>query len=269
MLGFLSLGYYPSSPVIPKFAIKENILILFHFMYMRGPSSKHTYCHGLKSLLKYNTDPKITIPDGYKPFLSVYSAWLEVRALLQVRTEHLISSVEKILSAAEISVRDYCDKTPVSIATSMDDNIPSPIETSMDDNSDNIPSPTLMMDDPDDAVILSMPDESRTTILPSESHNTAAADINPRSIWISLDTSHLGPIPLRLLCRGCFGISPAPQTGYICFDGNFQHKRYSTRQKDAIEPYSGPSDRELRDQRVFVPSLTPQQVLPIIFNVLL
>jgi hypothetical protein len=181
MLGFLSLGYYPSSPVIPKFAIKENVLILFHFMYMHGPSSKHTYCHGLKSLLKYNTDPKITIPDGYKPFLSVYSAWLDVRAQLQVRLEHLISSVEKILSAAEISGRDYCDKIPMSIATSMDDSIPSPIETPMDDDPGNT-SPTLIMDDPDDAAILSMPDESRTTILPSESHNTIAADINPRSI---------------------------------------------------------------------------------------
>jgi hypothetical protein len=52
MLGFISKGFYPSSPVRPKFAFHNDVLDLFHEMYMRGPSSKHVYARAIRAIIQ-------------------------------------------------------------------------------------------------------------------------------------------------------------------------------------------------------------------------
>ncbi len=44
MLGFLSQGYYPSSPKRPKYAFAIDVFELFHLIHMNGPSSKQGFC---------------------------------------------------------------------------------------------------------------------------------------------------------------------------------------------------------------------------------
>ena len=96
MWGFISLGFYPSSPVAPKFAFKEDIITFFHFMHMFGPSSKLTYCHALQQFIKLRTPASVLVPDLYKPFLGVYSAWLRVQSQLHNNLEHIISTAESL-----------------------------------------------------------------------------------------------------------------------------------------------------------------------------
>lgn len=49
MLDFVSKGYFPSSPVKPRFAFQVDVLSFFHRMYMKGPSSKQIYAHAIRS----------------------------------------------------------------------------------------------------------------------------------------------------------------------------------------------------------------------------
>lgn len=56
MPGFLSQGYYPSSPKQPRFAFATHLFLVFHLLRMKGPSSKQGFCTALQSyfeLLKY------------------------------------------------------------------------------------------------------------------------------------------------------------------------------------------------------------------------
>ena len=48
MPGFLSQGYYPSSPKRPQFAFATNLFIVFHLIHMNGPSSKQGFCAALQ-----------------------------------------------------------------------------------------------------------------------------------------------------------------------------------------------------------------------------
>ena len=64
MLGFISKGYYPSSPLRPRFAIHNDILFLFNEMYMRGPSSKHVYAMSIRSLVQSKTEEQVIFPWG-------------------------------------------------------------------------------------------------------------------------------------------------------------------------------------------------------------
>jgi len=52
MLGFTTLGYFPSSPSRPEFAISEDILSLFNDIYMRGSASKLVFCEAIKLFVK-------------------------------------------------------------------------------------------------------------------------------------------------------------------------------------------------------------------------
>ena len=58
-LGFISLNYYPSTPVRPRFALHENVLSFFNEMYMRGPSSKYVFAHALQFFVQKRTDFKV------------------------------------------------------------------------------------------------------------------------------------------------------------------------------------------------------------------
>jgi hypothetical protein len=60
-LDFISKGYFPSSAVKPKFALKINVIELFHEMYMKGPSSKQTFCYALQRLLQKQTEEVVRI----------------------------------------------------------------------------------------------------------------------------------------------------------------------------------------------------------------
>ena len=52
MLDFFSKGYYPSSPVKPRFAFHMDVLFFFHEMYMTGQSSKQVFAYAVRSLVQ-------------------------------------------------------------------------------------------------------------------------------------------------------------------------------------------------------------------------
>lgn len=58
-LGFISKGYYPSSPVRPQFALHEDVLVLFYKMQMSGPCSKYSYCLAIQSLVQNKIEMKV------------------------------------------------------------------------------------------------------------------------------------------------------------------------------------------------------------------
>src|ERR1700686_2596962 len=62
MVGFLSQGYYPSSPHEPRFALAEDVVEFFHLMYMKGLSSKQTFCHALQRFVECRTDIEVLHP---------------------------------------------------------------------------------------------------------------------------------------------------------------------------------------------------------------
>ena len=43
MLDFISKGYFPLSPVKPRFEFQVDVLSFFHRMYIKGLSSKQVY----------------------------------------------------------------------------------------------------------------------------------------------------------------------------------------------------------------------------------
>ena len=91
-------------------------------------------------------------------------------------------------------------------------------------------------------------------------HSDDMQDSDATTTPISLDTAETqrssveanpydvlqSPPPLATLCPQCFGDNPAPEVGFISFDGNFQQKRFPTK-KDADNKYL-----ELRDRRLFI-----------------
>jgi len=56
MPGFLSQGFYPSSPKQPQFAISTNILLFFHLLHMKSPSSKQGFCTAIQTYLELLKD---------------------------------------------------------------------------------------------------------------------------------------------------------------------------------------------------------------------
>ena len=52
MLDFLNKGYYPSSPIKPRFAFHVDVLFFFHEMYMKGQSSKQVFAYAVRSLVQ-------------------------------------------------------------------------------------------------------------------------------------------------------------------------------------------------------------------------
>jgi len=58
-LGLISKGYYPSSPVQPRFVFHQDVIILFHEMYMRGPSSKLVYTSVLRACIQRKTNDQV------------------------------------------------------------------------------------------------------------------------------------------------------------------------------------------------------------------
>ena len=62
MLDFINKGYYPSSPVRPRFAFHNDILQLFHEMYMRGPSSKQVYAKAIRVLIQSKSSVVLVTP---------------------------------------------------------------------------------------------------------------------------------------------------------------------------------------------------------------
>jgi hypothetical protein len=51
-LGLTTRNYYPSSPVLPKYAISFEVFELYHGIHMKGSASKQVFCDSLKSLLR-------------------------------------------------------------------------------------------------------------------------------------------------------------------------------------------------------------------------
>ena len=92
-----------------------------------------------------------------------------------------------------------------------------------------------------------LPDSS-STISPEEALKS----------WSSEEITH-EMVPLSRLCPACFGSSPPPKIAYIAFDGNFQHKRFSIRTRGERHRHQ-PSTRDLRDKRLFLPPLPPDEV---------
>jgi len=56
-LGLSTLGFYPSTLQQPQYALDEDILLLFHGMYMNGPSSVKNYCDYLEKMLAWKSNP--------------------------------------------------------------------------------------------------------------------------------------------------------------------------------------------------------------------
>jgi hypothetical protein len=285
MLGLLSLGYFPSSPVKPKFAIKQNLLELFQNMNMKGPSSKHTYCYALLKLLRRNSHPSIFIPEMYKPFLSIYSAWLDVQFQLEVKFEHLISSIPSEATSSLNPTTIDGEANPFSLDTSMSEAPTTVTATPIDNENSTIATATI---DNEDLTIANttMDTESSTiatatidhqdyiapnidavanelsplplSLNPTSISTNKATPVNVKSIWTSYCKQNAGPIPLRERCRACFGDDPSSHCGYISFDGNFQHRRFSTRPNNPSQDVN--SRRELTDQRLFIPTLSADEV---------
>jgi hypothetical protein len=57
MPGFLSKGYYPSSPKRPEFAFSTRLFLVFHVIHMRSPSSKQGFCTGLQTYFELLKSP--------------------------------------------------------------------------------------------------------------------------------------------------------------------------------------------------------------------
>lgn len=283
MLGLLSLRYFPSSPVKPKFAIKQNLLELFQNMNMKGPSSKHTYCYALLKLIRRNSHPSIFIPEVYKPFLSIYSAWLDVQFQLKVKFEHLqLSSITPeatfLLNPTTINneANPFFLDTSISedstTVTATIDNENSTITTMTIDNEDLTTANATI--DTESSTIATATINHKDYIAPdidaaanelsplplslNPISTNKATPVNAKSIWTSYCKENASPIPLRERCRACFGDDPSSHCGYISFDGNFQHKRFSTRPNNPSQDVS--SGRELTDQRLFIPTLSADKV---------
>ena len=57
MPGFVSQGYYPSSPKRPEFAFATDLFLVFHLIHMRGPSSKQGFCTALQMYFEMRKSP--------------------------------------------------------------------------------------------------------------------------------------------------------------------------------------------------------------------
>ena len=57
MPGFVSQGYYPSSPKRPEFAFATDLFLVFHLIHMRGPSSKQGFCTALQKYFEMRKSP--------------------------------------------------------------------------------------------------------------------------------------------------------------------------------------------------------------------
>ena len=82
------------------------------------------------------------------------------------------------------------------------------------------------------------------------------------SIHPQNDSDLLPLFQLRDICSACFG-NPRAEIAFICFDGNFQHKRLATKNEA-----SDLSCRDLRDKRIFVdgePCIFTPDVLALVF----
>ena len=51
-LGLMGRGFYPSTPISPKYVFHNYVFDLFHNMYMNGPSAKQVYCQALQSFIQ-------------------------------------------------------------------------------------------------------------------------------------------------------------------------------------------------------------------------
>jgi hypothetical protein len=96
MTGIMREGYYPATPVQPTFALHENIFRFFYSMQMRGATSKETYCHALYEMVYNKSESalrsELPKPDTfYKRFLTTYSIWQDIQAILKTKTENLLS----------------------------------------------------------------------------------------------------------------------------------------------------------------------------------
>ena len=58
-LGLISKSYYVSSPVQSQFVFHQDVIILFHEMYMRRPSSKLVYTSALCACIQRKTNNQV------------------------------------------------------------------------------------------------------------------------------------------------------------------------------------------------------------------
>ena len=202
MVGFISCGYYPSSPIFPQFAIHEPVIKFFNKMFMKGPCSRPAFVHALKEAIgdSVDTDALRLLPDIYKPFLDVCSAWLEVQSVLQTKFIHLLE----------------CCNSPECSLFGIDSDI-----------------------------------EDLSTLE------------ELFSIWASSNNAERRPLPLKIRCSACFGCSPKAKTTFLCFDGNFQHKRFGPRARKSKTEVHELMSRDLRENRLFIPTIPPSEVYPV------
>jgi hypothetical protein len=96
MIGLVSAGFYPSTPVRPNYALSEDILQLFYDMQMAGSSAKQAFCGAIYALIsrKSKVTDNESLPTRetfYKRFLYIYAAWLDVKAIVERKTDIAIA----------------------------------------------------------------------------------------------------------------------------------------------------------------------------------
>jgi hypothetical protein len=62
--GFISKGYYPTTPKKPNNALHVDVIEFFHLMYMKGPSSKQVYVQALRSFCLARHNLKDIVEDS-------------------------------------------------------------------------------------------------------------------------------------------------------------------------------------------------------------
>ena len=61
MLGFVTKGFYPSSPRKPQFAVHQNVIEMYNHMEKLGPSSKQVYIGAMLIFLQRRTAFQVLI----------------------------------------------------------------------------------------------------------------------------------------------------------------------------------------------------------------
>src|SRR5947207_14843116 len=71
MPGFVSQGYYPSSPKRPEFAFATDLILVFHLIHMRGPSSSQRFSTALQKYFKMRKSAHEMACEGLEQLLDV------------------------------------------------------------------------------------------------------------------------------------------------------------------------------------------------------
>jgi hypothetical protein len=251
MLGLGLLGYYPSSPKKPTYALHEDILELFHWMYMKGPCSKQNYCNALQRFVEKR-----------KRFHSLRSAIFSANTYSEPSTSDIFMS-DVVLENHSTEVNEDSQRQKFfddhlkdlevshhSVNAMAHVKVPEDIY----DNFRHIYSAWLEVQS-----ILDVKAEQilKSPTTPGAVIQTSGSEVGSLSPQIEMD--ELSPIPLKDLCPVCFG-NPESEYACICFDGNFQLKTLKSKAKTTND-INKQSQRDLRDKRLFVDNELPSSTI--------